>query len=365
MEEEDDEDPGKSDDGEHEGDFGEHDATDVSDEELVAMQEAVERESKNRQERKELTDTVQVFAKEAGVTVEQAREILTAIERAKEFKDRKGRNILRRLKEEFANIVQKNLRVVEDETMTTMSRGRRLRKPVRAMLDLRTGNLDPRGFARKTSTIEMEQVYGGFDVVLVADKSGSMTEVQSDGQTKAAKQQVMVFLLAEALHTASKDFQRMKVRCISPVDVRLGVVSFGNGASRIELPLGETWGPKEQAMLWQSMQKNIGGGTPDFLGLQTAQHVLGNPNTKRLRLILGSTDGESDNGVEARRVADEQRVAGTGTVVEMAGVGDGAKHVKATYGDHGMWLSNYDDLPEWAAEHVVATAKKLLPKVKR
>ena len=266
------------------------------------------------------------------------------------------------MQETFGDIVQQNLRTVADETMTTMSRGQKLRNPVRAFIDLRSGNIYPRGFARKYTHEVVEQLYGGFDVVLVVDKSGSMNEMQDDGQTKAAKQQTMLFVLAEALYGAAKAFRKLGTQCISPVDIRLSVVSFGSGTSRIELPLGEVWGPIEQVMLWKSMQQNIGGGTQDFLGLETAQRLLGDTNARRLRLLLGSTDGGSDDAVRTRKAADYIANAGTGTVVAVAGIGTGARNVKATYGDRGTWLSSFDALPEWAAEHVVTNAKKLISK---
>ena len=114
-----------------------------------------------------------------------------------------------------------------------------------------------------------------------------------------------------------------------------GLVSFQAGGAAIELPLGSAWGPKEQYQVWKALQKNVGGGTPDNLGLNSAQSVIEqditrNPQEKkRLRLVIVGADGGSDN--KSATMQAKEALKSTGAVVKAAGIGSGAREVVPTY----------------------------------
>ena len=203
-----------------EGDFGEQEAKEISDEELdKLMQEAektLERKEKAPEELAALS-----FAEAAGCSPEEARQILKRITEAREKRDRQGRNIRSRLLAEWQKIIQDNL---VDRTRYTspirLSRGQELEDPVEAMLDLRSGEADPTGFSKLEHRTENEQIYGGFDAFLVTDKSGSMTETDpASGRPKWEDQQVFTFLLMDSMYAVAQEFKRQKVKLVSPMDL--------------------------------------------------------------------------------------------------------------------------------------------------
>lgn len=62
----------------------------------------------------------------------------------------------------------------------------------------------------------------------------------------------------------------------------------------------------------------------------------------------------------------KESLKSVGAVVKAAGIGAGAKEVEATYYPDGKNLESFEELPDFAAEEVIAEARKLYPKkVKR
>lgn len=352
-----------------EGDFGEQDVEEISDQELAKMiQEAEEtlREKKRApEEARELS-----FAEEAGCSAEEARRIIKQIETARESRDKKGRLIRGRLIGEFQKIIQENLlERLRYKSPVRLSTGQDLIDPVEAALDIKAGEADPSGFGRYERKIKREQVYGGFDVIFVADKSGSMSETDAaSGRAKWEAQQIFIFLFLDALHAAKDSFRRIKIKLISPLDVRTGLVSFCAGGATVELPLGADWSPKEQFKIWKALQENIGGGTPDHLGLAAAQKIIkadmatNSRNKKakeRLRLVLVSADGGSDD--QAATLAAKESLKEL-AIVKAAGIGSGARAVEAAYCPDGKNLQDFNAVPDWAAEAVISEARALYPR---
>lgn len=350
-----------------EGDFGEQDAEILSDEELEKLmqeaQAALEKKEKAPEELAALS-----FAEQAGCSPEEAKQILKRITEAREKRDKQGRNIRARMLAEWQKIIQDNM--VDRSRYTSpirMSQGQELADPVEAVLDLRAGEADPTGFSKFERKTEQEQIYGGFDGFLVVDKSGSMAETDPvSGRPKWEDQQLFTFLLIDSMYAAAQEFKRQKVKLISPMDVRVALVSFSAGGGRVELPLGTVWGPKEQLQVWKSLQENVGGGTPDHLGLQTVGKMIEQDSKQRpqdkqrLRLVLVSADGGSDN--VAATISAKESLKSSGAVVKAAGIGSGSRQVVSTYGPDGTNLESFGDAPDWAANEVITQAKLLRPK---
>lgn len=355
-----------------EGDFGEQDAEILSDEELAELMAEAEKilADKERQRPEELQALH--FAEQAGCSPEEAKYILKRIAEVREKRDGQGRLIRSRLAAEWQKIIRDNL--VDRSRYTApirMSRGYDLADPVEASLDLKAGEGDPTGFSKFEKKTEREQIYGGFDTFLVVDKSGSMSETDSQsGRLKWEDQQVFTFLLMDSLYSAAQEFKKQKIKLISPLDLRTALVSFSSGGAQIELPLGTDWGPKEQFSVWKSLQENVGGGTPDYLGLQTVKEMIEQDEKKnnsvknRLRLVLVSADGGSDS--VSKTIAAKEELKDRGVIVKAAGIGSGAKEVVSTYSPDGFNLKSFADTPDWAAKEVLDQAKELYPKkVKR
>jgi hypothetical protein len=349
-----------------EGDFGEEDAPEISDEELDEMLEQAQRAILERKEGPEKKLEI-AFAEEAGCTPEQAKSILAEIKLARELLDNRRESIQRRLIREFQKIVEAN-RVDRSRYVAPvrMSRGQTLEDPVEAVLEMRAGVADPTGFARYEKKIELEQIYGGFDVLFVADKSGSMNEADSQsGHAKYLDQQRMIFLLCDSLYEAEKSLKRVGVKLISPLSIQTGVISFQSGEAKVELPLSTEWGPKQQFQLWQGLQSNVGGGNADAKALKIVEKIfkddaeIKKSKKPRLRLVLVSADGGSD---DVSAVATHKEVLKRqGVVVKAGGIGSGARAVESSYYPDGKNLPSFSSLPEWVSEQVISEAKKMYP----
>lgn len=349
----------------NDGDFGEQEIEEISDKKLSEMMKKAEEEMKRQSvavaEAKK--EPAAKFAEAAGCSVEEARKVMAQMEAARGLRDKSGRLISERLADEFRKIIQENtverLRYVAP---VRMSESDDLDDPVAAWIDMKTGSTDPIGFARYRREVKREQVYGGFDVIFVVDKSGSMDNVDpSSGAVKWQDQQKFVFLFLDSLFAAAEELRRQKIKMIGPIDIRIGLVSFAAGGARVELPLSEGWQEKEQLAVWRSLQNNIGGGTPDHLGLSAAQEMLkSDQEENRLQLVLVSADGGSDNVAATLRV--KEALKKSGAVVKAAGIGVGTEAVRVTYYPDGANLSSFSEVAAWAAEHVIDGARKLFPK---
>jgi len=350
-----------------EGDFGEKESSILSDEELEKLIEEASKALAEKEKAPEEKRALQ-FAAEASCSPEEAKRVLQRITEAREKRDNQGRLIRSRLLAEWKKIIQDNLLKKPRYTaQIRLSRGEELVDPVEASLDMKAGDADPTGFSRYEHTVEREQVYGGFDSFLVVDKSGSMDESDSQsGRSKWEEQQLFTFLLMDSMYSAAQEFKREKIKLISPLDLRVALVSFSAGGAKVELPLGTVWGPKEQLKVWKALQENVGGGTPDHLGLQAVKQLIENDNAEnkagkeRLRLVLISADGGSDS--VSKTISAKEDLKSTGAVVKAAGIGSGAREVVATYTPDGANLSSFAEAPDWAATEVLAQAQRLYPK---
>jgi len=355
----------------NEGDFGEQEAEEISDQDLEKMIEKAKKDLAERAaaEAEAKEDPAAKFAKEAECSVEEARQVLSQIEAARGLRDKSGRLIRQRLSEEFRKIIRENLvEQLRYIAPVRMSEADDLDNPVEAWIDIKTGVADPSGFAKYRQEIKREQNYGGFDAIFVVDKSGSMTE--SDPQSGAAKwqgQQKFVFLFLDSLFAAADELRRMKIKLIGSLDVRVGLVSFAASGATIELPLSDDWKAKEQLTVWRSLQQNVGGGTPDHLGLRAAGKMLavadetsGRRDKKRLQLVLVSADGGSDN--KTATLSAKEKLKQADIVVKAAGIGAGARAIEAAYYPDGKNLSSFSEVADWAAGHVISEIQKLYPK---
>lgn len=265
----------KEEDKDLEGGFGEIEAEILSDEKLEEMIRKIKEMQEEKKERKKSPEEIRVlnFAKEAECSTEEAKVILAQIERARQLRDSQGRNILDLLSQEFMKIIRENLKkMLSYRTPVRLPEADELEEPVEAYVDIKTGEVEPGGFKKFEQKFERVQEYGGFDLILVCDKSSSMAETDpSTGEKKWKEQQKFVYLIAEALHRFSYYCKRHRIRLLEPIDVRTGLITFQDGGHEVILPLSDEWGPKEQYKLWQKLEGNTGGGTPDHLGLKAAQ----------------------------------------------------------------------------------------------
>jgi len=356
-----------------EGDFGEIEAEVISEEELKKIIEEIK---KNQEEKmgEESPEEIRAlnFSQEADCSPEEAKQILEELKRARELKDSGGRKILDLLSQEFMKIIKENLKEVPSyRAPVRLPEADELEEPVEAFLDIKLGEREPSGFKKIERKSKKIQEYGGFDLILVCDKSGSMREVDpQSGEPKWKEQQRFVYLIAEALHRFSRYCKIYKIELINQIDVRMALITFQGGGYEVVLHLSENWGPREQYILWKKLQENIGHGTPDHLGIKASQRIIlediekaegkrKKELKKRLRLVIVTADGGSDNSNAVQSALKDLR--GNGVIVEGVGLTSAARKIEATYYPYGKCLESVRDAPEWVAQRIIEQVKKLYP----
>src|SRR3989344_7655565 len=283
----------------------------LSEDDLAELeQEADERESPEK--RLSLEEKwLQEFSDQTGLPLEEVRKIKEMLEQVDELKDAEGRNILKRIKEQIDKIIQNYINEERRMVgMTRMSQGQALEDPVAARLDVKSGILDPTGFTKEETVVEKEKVYGGFDLHLVIDGSGSMKDPVG-GKVKYKEQQKMVYLILRAAHYFSQEAQKRRLRLITPLKVRSEVVLFQADTVEVVKPLSEDFTLAQMALLWKRLGENIGGGTPDHLGLQQVANDISEDESqllerkKLLKIVSLVRDGGSDDPAKVRALVDK------------------------------------------------------------
>lgn len=367
----------KIEDKDFEGDFGEFEAEVLSDEEITEMIEEVKKIQAEAETKKKLPEEIRAenFIQETGCTLQEAKEILSQIEKARQLKDSQGRNILDRLSREFLKIIKENLKEISSyRAPVRLPEADELEEPVEAYLDIKTGEAEPSGFKKYEKKIIKIQEYGGFDVIFVKDKSGSMAETDlKSGKLKYQEQQTANFLLNEALHRFSQYARRNRIKLLSPLDIRFTDIGFQAGGAEAFFPLTDKWGPKEQLTVWKKSAENIGGGTPDNLGLRAAREIIERDiketekkkrgkSGKRLRLAIVLADGGTDSDKVRDRENEKNLLTEMGVVVAGLGLTESAKAMKVAYHPNGDCVESVSEMPEWAAKFIIKQVQKLYPK---
>lgn len=254
------------------------------------------------------------FASDAGVPPEEARQILAELQQADQLKDREGRSIAARLDEQFNRIIE-TYTVQRQETagMVEMSRGQDLEDPVSALVDIRAGNLDPLGFNKKRVIEEKEEQYGGLDLEIIGDGSGSMAQPAGGSEAKYITQRKMSYLLHRRLHRFSQKATRRQMRLTTPLKIRSSQYIFRGNKIEVVKPLTDEFTPPQMAVLWKKSAENIGGGTPAHLGLRAVldrippdeRQLL--QDKKLLKVVALISDGGYDDSGRAQQLIDQLR----------------------------------------------------------
>ncbi len=337
--------------------FGEFSDQPISDEDLAEMADEAQ-DSNGNAEKKPSSSADQYlmqFAREAGLAPEEAQQILNILANVEQMKDRQGRLITARLREQYERVIEEYISIRHEPLGTVeMSRGRDLEEPVSALIDFRTGNLDPNGFSKKRQVEEKEEFYSGWDLELVGDGSGSMNEPLG-GRQKYLVQRDMSYLMHRELHRFSQDAQRRRLRLVTPLKIRSSNYMFrGNKIEEIK-PLSDEFTPLQMALLWKKSAENIGGGTPAHLGLQavldriTPEDVQLLKDKKLLKVVALITDGGYDD--QARVANLIKRLQDMNVIVAEFPITN---------------AQSLEDLPQAVAEKVIESARALMPeRVKR
>ncbi len=354
-----------------EGDFGEQEAPELTEEQLDdlkrKMQEA-EKEAETREREKDWE--AREWAKDAECSYEEALIVREKIRQAR----LKYANVLEKLRTQFQEIVETNLvpkattkgpvkRSIGDEPDSWTMIGR----------DIRTGSNDPEGYAMEAKTNKMIQDYSGLDIHFVVDRSSSMNYIdESSGLPKKDEQQLACFILQDALYSFAEKTRiaQRAGKLISPLDVKSSLTAFQAGSAGVIKSSGSSWGPKEQYAVWKGLESNIGGGTPAHLGLVKVREVIEadlndevqagkkKKSKPRVRAVMAFMDGEVDD--LSAYIKEDNKLRDLGVMVSAWGMTKSGEAVKAYPGGH--CVEKVADLPSHVSKEIIAEAKKLTAK---
>ncbi len=304
-----------------EGDYGEQEAEIMSEEELEKRLAKMEKEESAR----EVEQNPELgFAKEAGCTPEVARDVLQKIAELR----RKYSQVLQDADRQWQKLVRENTKErIVDRGPVAMSQMDEIDPDelVSGYVEVLAGEKDPLLGEREEIEKKKEKWFGGYEVYIAADMSGSMDETLN-GVKKVDAQRDMVFLLVDSVMTAAV-LARQKDRSVkAPMPVRVSVAVFGQ-ATEVVLPLTGEWTPKEQVKLYRALDKGAGGGTPDHVSLaQLRQAIVESTKTeeevrakkpvlkkhgwKMRRFVIATADGGSDDASAVKRANEALKAEG-------------------------------------------------------
>lgn len=356
-----------------EGDYGEQEAEIMSDEDLEKLIESLEQgegkaeASKTSQERGE-----EQFAREAGISEREAREVLEMFRRVREIKNEKGERIQQQLIGAWKQLVQsRRAEQKEYQGPVRMSEGDELTEPALAVIDIAAGEKNPSGFEKIERVEKRIKLFGGLDIYLAADLSGSMSEVDPEsGRVKAELQRDAVMLYVDSLMQCAFLSRQAQGRLTAPLPIRVQITSF-HGDVSTDLPLAASWGPKEQYALYKALVRTAGGGTPDASALrlikerieaerevwEKARHKPG--EQAPIAFVAAFLDGGSDNPSATKSALSELREAGT--VAYGYGMTAAAKPIKAIYAPNSSVIETLDKLAPAVASDTIAVFQELYP----
>ena len=302
---------------ENEGDYGEQDSELMSEEELENILKELEKKENEKSQKPEM-----IFAKEAGCTPEEAKEVLDKIKTLRE----KYKNELNQTYEYWKKVLRKNLiDELEYSGPVRQSEGDELDDPVEARVDVRVGEDDPSGFEKEFTEQKQEKIFGGYEVYVMADMSGSM-EWNLNGIKKSEAQRDMVFLLLDSIMRSAVMSRKAEKNLKIPMPNKICLTVFG-AKTEIVLPVTDKWEPVEQIKVYRSLDKPADGYTPDDQALdiikkqiETAQIEEENKKAKLSkskaktwkmhRFVIATADGGSDNYSQVKLLNNELQSMG-------------------------------------------------------
>ncbi|MBI5369573.1 hypothetical protein HZA85_00045 [Candidatus Uhrbacteria bacterium] len=289
-----------------EGDYGAQEAELMSQEALDKKLEELEQEELKQ---KEEEDPILRYAREAECTPEQAREVLEKIATLR----KKYARVLLDADRQWQTLVRENVReAIVDRGPVQMSKMDEIDPDelVSGYIEILAGEKDPLIGKREETDRKKEKWFGGYEVYVSADMSGSMDETLG-GVKKVDAQRDMVFLLVDSCMNASVTARKSQHKLKAPMPVKISVVVLG-AETEIVLPLTENWGPKEQLILYRALDAGAGGSTPDHAALALIEKqiavslreqdemrkqkpALQKHGWKTRRFVIATADGDSDN----------------------------------------------------------------------
>lgn len=313
----------------------------ISEEELVKK---VEEYLKTRKPEKSPEDIAnEEYARKNGVDFEDFKkyqkfkktEIDTILDK------KTGQRAIDELREQIKRIASERKKK-EDAPRYPVEEGERLALPVDAYIAVQDGNFKPKVWETTETREKIKKRFSNFDLYLVADTSGSMSE---DGAKKLLEQRKADVLVLEAMKELYEEIELESDQLEEPLSIRTACYTFGSGVKEVK-KLGENLTEKDRVKMYKELNSNSGS-TQDFLALEkinadmdkmTEQEIK---EGKRKSLIIVTTDGVSDDAERLKLATEELKKKG----VIIYGVGIASSGVLNSYGKNGIVADSADEIP--------------------
>ncbi|HEC32643.1 MAG TPA: hypothetical protein ENI63_00090 [Candidatus Kaiserbacteria bacterium] len=354
------------------GDYGNQEAIGPTDEELEKLHEKLAK----RREELSYTREERDLSERAGVEFKEARQIVKEINEAENTRLPNGERIVDALSLLFNAIVESRKSIASSYTGPVRKRegGEAIEDIVRHKIGVLSGDTDPLSREKPTDETKEEKIIGGFDVYIIGDKSGSMSNVV-EGEELWKMQRRAEYLIFSSIHRFEKNLERAGLQKEDTLSIRTQGISFrGGGKDEIDLdkPLSTEFSVKDKVKMWHSLTDASGGnGDSEALGViyeqikdEIAENDRRGSKDSRLRLVVACSDGGYIGDEDLRMQDLAERIGKLSAVVVGIGLTNTAANVKevmTTKYSHGDIVRDINDLPMLVAKYLIQEAVKLFP----
>ncbi len=300
--------------------------------------------AKKKKERSTDDLALEAIARAEGVTVEDLKEYQRFWQDVESLHNPEtNESVVEELREIFRQIITERKKPVTASRLPVRE-GEILAKPAEAVIAIKAGIREPAVWETVEQKEKPRELFGDFDVTVIADRSGSMK-----GQ-KAMEQRRAVALVLEALKDFADDLDEWKPELAYDLNVRTEAWSFGSEAEvKVLKPLSTELTDRQRVAVYKELATTPGSNTKDFLALEAIANVIPDEDKAKLasrtlkKVIIVMSDGASDSPARVQAVARSLRESGV--AVLGVGITEEGEPVVSTYAPDGKVCEKVENLP--------------------
>lgn len=306
------------------------------------IEKAAEKYIKAKKGEKSIEDmSKEAYAKAEGVTVEELNEYERFWHEIENIKNPETNEfVIEELRAMFKRIINERKKKKYVSKYPT-EEGEILAYPAEAVTAVKSGEREPKVWETVEQKERPKEMYGDFDVTLVADRSYSM---QEDG-VKYIEQRKAMALILEALKDFCGELEEARKDIEYDLNVRTEAWSFGD-ENQVEIlkPLSQELTEKQRVHVYKKLADAPGNHTYDFLTLGKIRDGISEEDLNKIRerklkkIIIVMSDGKSHGVSKVQEICMDLREKG----VRVVGVGitNAGKSIEVTYAPDGKTCEN-------------------------
>lgn len=310
------------------------------------LDKAVEKYLKEKGKEKSTDELAEeAYAKAEGITMNELKEYQRFWQEVESITDPEtDERVIEQLRKIFQKIINERKKERYVSKYPTRE-GEILAFPAKAVADIKSGIRDPEVWETVEKKRRPKEMYGDFDVTVLADRSISMTENE-----KYIEQRKAVALVLEVLKDFCDDLDKARKDLEYDLNVRTEVWSFGDeNQVKILKPLSSELTEKQRVNVYKTLADTPGKKTYDFLTLEKIRDSISEEelemlkNKKLKKFIIVMSDGESHGVDRVQEVLKDLRRKGV--IVVGVGITESGEAIVDTYAPDGQVCQSPVDLP--------------------